>query len=236
MELFVLLAILASLAIFIIYKRTRSRQRNQAEVIRLMRFPPGVRDAVQKKYPHLDRKQLIQVEDNLREYFHLCRVAGNTMVSMPSQAVDEAWHAFILFTRQYEEFCQQAFGRFLHHTPAEAMSNPKKTHKGIQTAWRIACRRQGINPKDADSMPDLFALDNKLEISDGFHYQLNRNSKAAAAAAGAAAGGAIIYYATDIGCGSENYFDIETYGNEGCSSDSGDSGCSSGCGGGCGGD
>lgn len=230
--------IIPAALIFILVKHTRKRQqqRDQVEAINLMQFPAGVREAVKEKYPHLTQAQIRQVEDNLREYFHLCRVAGNTMVSMPSQAVDEAWHAFILFTRQYEEFCQLALGRFLHHTPAEAMSNPKKTHKGIQTAWRIACRRQGINPKDADSMPDLFALDNKLEIPDGFHYQLNRNSKAAAAAGAAATGGAIIYYTTDIGCGSENYFDIETYGNEGCSSDSGDSGCSSGCGGGCGGD
>lgn len=36
---------------------------------------------------------------------------------MISSAVDEAWHAFLLFTREYEEFCRTQFGRFLHHCP-----------------------------------------------------------------------------------------------------------------------
>jgi hypothetical protein len=31
---------------------------------------------------------------------------------------DEMWHAFVLFTREYAEFCEQYVGRFCHHTPA----------------------------------------------------------------------------------------------------------------------
>ena len=36
---------------------------------------------------------------------------------MPSNAVDEAWHEMILMTREYTWFCEQAFGRYLHHSP-----------------------------------------------------------------------------------------------------------------------
>lgn len=36
----------------------------------------------------------------------------------PSEMVDKAWHAFILYTREYARFCQQVAGRFLHHSPA----------------------------------------------------------------------------------------------------------------------
>lgn len=36
---------------------------------------------------------------------------------MPSHAVDEAWHGFILCTAAYAEFCEAAYGRFLHHHP-----------------------------------------------------------------------------------------------------------------------
>ncbi|TMR05554.1 hypothetical protein ETD83_06210 [Actinomadura soli] len=35
----------------------------------------------------------------------------------PSQAVDIGWHAFILYTREYAEFCHRVAGRFIHHTP-----------------------------------------------------------------------------------------------------------------------
>lgn len=36
---------------------------------------------------------------------------------MPSRAVDEAWHGFILCTARYAAFCAQAYGCFLHHHP-----------------------------------------------------------------------------------------------------------------------
>ena len=35
----------------------------------------------------------------------------------PSRLVDIAWHAFILYTMDYANFCQVNFGRFLHHIP-----------------------------------------------------------------------------------------------------------------------
>ncbi|TQF71380.1 glycine-rich domain-containing protein [Pseudoalteromonas luteoviolacea] len=31
--------------------------------------------------------------------------------------IDEMWHTFILFTRDYEAFCHHFFGEFLHHSP-----------------------------------------------------------------------------------------------------------------------
>ena len=31
--------------------------------------------------------------------------------------VDHMWHCFILCTKEYEEFCQEFFGKFMHHTP-----------------------------------------------------------------------------------------------------------------------
>ncbi len=32
--------------------------------------------------------------------------------------VDEYWHTFILHTRDYEQFCTEYFGTFIHHSPA----------------------------------------------------------------------------------------------------------------------
>ena len=31
--------------------------------------------------------------------------------------IDEMWHTFILFTRDYHNFCYKYFSRFIHHTP-----------------------------------------------------------------------------------------------------------------------
>ncbi len=37
----------------------------------------------------------------------------------PSREVDHGWHAFILHTREYAEFCDRVAGRFIHHVPEE---------------------------------------------------------------------------------------------------------------------
>lgn len=34
--------------------------------------------------------------------------------------IDEMWHAFILCTQSYHDFCSHSFGEFLHHEPASA--------------------------------------------------------------------------------------------------------------------
>jgi hypothetical protein len=39
---------------------------------------------------------------------------------MYSLRIDECWHQFILFTRQYVEFCRRYFGRYVPHAPSNA--------------------------------------------------------------------------------------------------------------------
>ncbi len=171
--------------------------------------------------PELSAAQRAQVFAGLRDYFQLCREAKKRLVAMPSQVVDEAWHEFILFTRQYQQFCARGLGRFLHHTPAEAMRRPTDAQDGIKRAWRLACKRQAIDPLRPRSLPLLFALDAMLGISGGFVYRLD-----CLAAAQAAAG--TPYCAGHIGCGG---------GCTGGGSDGGGDSSSDGCGGGgCGGD
>lgn len=175
--------------------------------------------------PELSAEQRAEVLLGLTDYFHLCRQAGRRMVAMPSQVVDDAWHEFILFTRQYDKFCRAAFGRFLHHTPAEAMASPINAQEGIKRAWRLACRREKIDPKKPDRLPRLFALDARLGIAHGFIYHLDC---LAAQQAGVAGNN---FCASHIGCGGGGGCGG---GCSGSSDSSGDGG--SGCGGGCGGD
>lgn len=165
--------------------------------------------------PELSEAQRGEVFAALLDYFAICNKAGRRMVAMPSQAADDAWHEFILFTRQYDKYCRRAFGRFLHHTPAEAMSSPTQASQGLRRAWRLACQREGIDPRKPERLPRLFALDARLGIAGGFVYQLD----CMAAQQGGDASG---YCASHIGCGGGS-------GSDGCSGDAG-SGC--GCGGG----
>lgn len=60
----------------------------------------------------MNDQQIGLIFKGLRDYFQICNQAGKRSVAMPSEAVDTAWHEFILFTRSYQHFCQKAIGRF----------------------------------------------------------------------------------------------------------------------------
>ena len=194
------------------------RDRKRAAFIDGYAFHPAISRKVAARYPQLSEHQLETVFTGLRSYFQLCRKARRRTVAMPSQAVDVAWHEFILFTKAYEQFSRRAIGRFLHHTPTEAMSSPTQAQQGIKRAWRLACAEESINPKTPSRLPLLFAIDGDLGIEDGFRYVLDCSDPSRQGDPG--------YCAGHIGCAS------------GCSGDSGGSDCggSSCSGGGCGGD
>lgn len=48
-------------------------------------------------------------------FLDLCADAGRALT--PSPRVDDAWHEFVLCTRQYAAYCDRHFGRFVHHDP-----------------------------------------------------------------------------------------------------------------------
>jgi hypothetical protein len=47
-------------------------------------------------------------------------VADSRKFISPPEAIDVAWHAFILHTRDYEDYCRKRFGRVIHHQPTGA--------------------------------------------------------------------------------------------------------------------
>jgi hypothetical protein len=79
----------------------------------------------------LVRKQILSEEivdqaiSEYRKFLVLARL-GYGPLEMFSKQVDEVWHAHILFTRDYAEFCQIAFGRFLHHQPNSSSAKKSK--------------------------------------------------------------------------------------------------------------
>lgn len=230
-SLIVMLLILSGFAVIYLKKR-RSRQ---LEYIKGYVFHSSIKKKISNKYPHLSNEETHLVFRALRDYFWMCNKAKRRMVAMPSQVVDDAWHEFILFTRNYEIFCSKSIGRFLHHTPTEAMRTPTLANEGIKRAWRLACAKENIHPSVPFKLPLIFEIDSKLKIEKGFIYSLDCTDRKT----GTTSDG---YCAGHIGCSSG------CTGDSGVSSDSGVSNDSGGffdgffdstgadCGGGCGGD
>lgn len=62
----------------------------------------------------------------------------------PSKQVDVGWHTFILYTRDYAEFCQRSAGRFIHHEPTDSPDTlPEASPSELNTRTVQAIRRAG---------------------------------------------------------------------------------------------
>ncbi|MFN3869791.1 MAG: glycine-rich domain-containing protein, partial [Hyphomicrobiaceae bacterium] len=121
-------------------------------------WPKGLIPRLEEKHPTLSGLGIARIEQALRQYFRAYVKGGRRYVSMPSQAADDLWHEFILYTKAYDAFCRKAFGRFLHHTPAVVLTNGRKrTNEGLRRVWWQCCKEEGIDPRSPKSLPALFA-------------------------------------------------------------------------------
>jgi hypothetical protein len=67
----------------------------------------------------------------------------------PSRTVDAGWHAFILHTREYADFCDRLAGRFIHHAPDEE-SGVDRTEAAARTVATVDVMRRIGLPVDED--------------------------------------------------------------------------------------
>ena len=70
----------------------------------------------QTTFGYTDEEMKI-LSKELRRYFILCDKCKG--LGMYSTDVDNLWHMFILFTKEYAKFGEDVFGHFLHHTPED---------------------------------------------------------------------------------------------------------------------
>jgi len=215
-----MLILILALLIFSYY-----RNRNRTIFIDDYEFPPGIAKRIKQKYDHLTDDDVFYILEGLKSFFIISLKAKGKMVAMPSQIIDIAWHEFILFTRNYQLFCHKGLGRFLHHTPTEAMKTPTSAQLGIKRAWRISCDLESIDPKMPRRLPLLFSIDKTLHIEDGFIYNINCFQKNSADYGKD-------FCASHIKCSSGCSGSSGCGGSYDCDNSSDSSGCSSGCGGG----
>lgn len=65
------------------------------------------------------REQAHALFQEVKKYLVLA-AESELAIPMFSQRIDDAWHQFILFTREYGEFCREFAGYYLHHEPLES--------------------------------------------------------------------------------------------------------------------
>lgn len=202
----------------------------RAEYIRTYKLPRGLLNKLSERRPNLTRKECALVSRGLRQYFVAYLMSGQKFVSMPSQIVDELWHEFILFTRDYEQFCKRAFGSFMHHTPAVALSENAKSNEGLRRVWWYTCKYESIDPRNPTRVPLLFALDQKFKIENGFVYHPQCDELRKRGASAVHCGGDFTSGSYDGG--TEGFGETSSASGDSSGSDSGSGDSGGGCGGG----
>lgn len=89
----------------------------------------------------------------VKKFLILVNVDSSKVWDMYSLRVDEAWHQFILFTRQYIEFCQRFFGRYIPHSPSNSPES-EPINPDESTAFEdFQCRYQELF---GEILPDVW--------------------------------------------------------------------------------
>ncbi|WP_412753378.1 glycine-rich domain-containing protein [Krasilnikovia sp. M28-CT-15] len=70
------------------------------------------------EHPELAPDMPVRILDQALAFLGACAVTTEPIG--PSDLVDIGWHTFILYTRDYEAFCDRVAGRFIHHRPDDA--------------------------------------------------------------------------------------------------------------------
>jgi len=90
-------------------------------------LPSGLYDRLagrlEQEHGHQREKACCIVDETAR-FLTLCATYPDTAFA-PSVLVDQGWHAFILYTRDYAEFCDRIAGRFLHHQPTDGAAGER---------------------------------------------------------------------------------------------------------------
>jgi len=71
---------------------------------------------------HGSRVNVVHLDNVEREYKRWMFICGSQPDDTPvgvgrAELVDEFWHQHLLFSREYTDFCDEHFGRYIHHQP-----------------------------------------------------------------------------------------------------------------------
>jgi hypothetical protein len=108
----------------------------------------------------IPQNEIDEAVKEFKKFLILILLHPNKLMAMTSKSVDVVWHTFILFTKQYVEFCSKTFGYYIHHEPATSKYKIKEESKvnfldaykehfgGIPIIWKNNVICQNVPPGD----------------------------------------------------------------------------------------
>ncbi len=106
---------------------------------RLEKFEaPFLEEKLVEKGIFSSHEEYAETFSEFKKYVALGKLTGKPL-GMTSKKVDEVWHQFILFTKEYFSFCNEYLGYYLHHNPrTKTRDLPRESVPNFVHAYRNA--------------------------------------------------------------------------------------------------
>ena len=62
---------------------------------------------------------------DVKKFLALCVTIPQSQSLSPTKAIDQGWHTFLLFTKDYAQFCKDYCGCYVHHQPEDPFAEVK---------------------------------------------------------------------------------------------------------------
>lgn len=139
-------------------------------------------------FPYWQRTASLEFKGIPRDAFFFARAAEGLMMffdcvrysgrpcALPSKAADSVWHAWAALDPDHlERFNLRHFSRPIAHTEGAAMRIPMDA---ALANCLVAARSLNGMPTAGPDVPQLFSLDRRLSMPNGFDYSLERGQLA----------------------------------------------------------
>lgn len=120
------------------------------------KFKEDLLKKVKEKLQCNDNHMMI-LSDALKDYLIARLIYLDTWkpVTMPSTSADELWHEFILNTRDYFDFCDNVYGKYLHHEPYGKFDISESEDEGLKNLFIALSESKGNREYTSNDMNQL---------------------------------------------------------------------------------
>lgn len=122
--LFTVLMFVSAGYLYTAFAKTRPHQAEIIEQIMDYQMPEVIKRC-KKDFNYTDDDMRI-IEREFKRFIVMSVILKDTGIGMYSKDVDNLWHSFILFTKEYTDFCTTFNGKFIHHVPEVEEKTPEK--------------------------------------------------------------------------------------------------------------
>ena len=141
-------------------------------------MPAGVYDCWRRisgfEFPGIpaDRLFFLKAAEGLMMFFD-CASVSDEASALPSKAADSVWHAWLRYSSvSLDQFCLRHFGKTVPHLSSAQMPGDMSN---ALAATLVRARMLEGHSAHSPRLPQLFSLDRRLTMPEGYAYHMRRD-------------------------------------------------------------